>query len=65
MAGISGQPDYPARTEMSGPKIRPGYWVTPTLVLSRFSEIFEGGVDYPAPWPEYPTPYLGNAEFGP
>jgi hypothetical protein len=30
MAGLSGQPDYPARNEISGPIIHPGYWVTPS-----------------------------------
>jgi hypothetical protein len=28
MAGLSGQPEYPAWNEISGPNIRPGYWVT-------------------------------------
>jgi hypothetical protein len=64
MAGLSGQPDYPARNEISGPKIRPGYWMTPSLVLSRISKIFEGG-GLSGPWPDYPTPYLGDAELSP
>jgi hypothetical protein len=42
MAGLSGQPEYPAQNEISGPKIRPGYWVTPILVLSRFSGTSKG-----------------------
>jgi hypothetical protein len=29
MGGLSGQPEYPARNKISGPKIRPGYWVYP------------------------------------
>jgi hypothetical protein len=28
MAGLSGQPEYPAQNEISGPKICPGYWMT-------------------------------------
>jgi hypothetical protein len=51
---ISGQPEYSARNEISGPKIHPGYWVTPRLVLSRFLRTLEGA-DYPPPgkniWP--------------
>jgi hypothetical protein len=30
MAELSGQPDYPAQNEISGPKIRPGYRLTPS-----------------------------------
>jgi hypothetical protein len=30
MAGLFGQPDYPAQNEISGPKIYPGYWLTPS-----------------------------------
>jgi hypothetical protein len=39
-AGLSGPP---------GRNIRPHIWVTPSKVLSRNSEVFEGGADYLAP----------------
>jgi hypothetical protein len=47
-----------------GWNIRPLYWVTPALVLSRFWALAGREGDYPAPWPEYPAPILGDGEPG-
>jgi hypothetical protein len=67
MAVLSGQPDYLARNEISGPIICPGYWVTPSWVLSHFSSRSLGARLSGHGWnirPNSLAPYLGDAEPG-